>query len=47
LKVMEEIRSHIAAGTFPEFRREFSARYIPTQKVLSARELAETGKTER
>jgi queuine tRNA-ribosyltransferase len=47
LKVMEDVRSHIASGTFAEFRREFVANYIPTQKVLSARELAVTGKTER
>lgn len=37
LEVMADIRRHIAAGTFAEFRREFAATYVPTQKILSAR----------
>jgi queuine tRNA-ribosyltransferase len=37
LKVMEEMRQHIAAGTFAEFRKEFIANYVPTQRVLSMR----------
>jgi queuine tRNA-ribosyltransferase len=37
LRVMEDVRGAIAAGTFAEFRREFSAGYVPTQKVLLAR----------
>jgi queuine tRNA-ribosyltransferase len=37
LRVMADIRRHIAAGTFSEFRREFIATYVPTQKILSAR----------
>jgi queuine tRNA-ribosyltransferase len=37
IKVMEDIRAHIAAGTFAEFRREFAATYIPSQKVLATR----------
>jgi queuine tRNA-ribosyltransferase len=37
LKVMSEIRSHIGAGTFSEFRREFIANYRPTQRVLLQR----------
>ncbi|HWH67750.1 MAG TPA: tRNA guanosine(34) transglycosylase Tgt, partial [Candidatus Sulfotelmatobacter sp.] len=37
LKVMEDIRSTIANGTFAEFRREFVANYVPTKKVLLAR----------
>ena len=37
LKVMEEIRATIADGTFAEYRREFAASYVPTQKVLLAR----------
>ncbi len=37
LKVMEDIRSHIAAGTFAEFRREYAATYVPSEKVLAAR----------
>jgi hypothetical protein len=34
---MENIRSHIAAGTFGEFRKEFAATYVPSRKVLAAR----------
>jgi len=37
LKVMEEVRSAIAQGTFGDFRREFAANYVPTKKVLLAR----------
>lgn len=37
LKVMENIRQHIQAGTFAEFRREFAARYVPSEKVRAAR----------
>jgi queuine tRNA-ribosyltransferase len=37
LKVMEEIRASIENGSFAEYRREFAANYIPTQKVLLAR----------
>ncbi len=37
LKLMADIRAHLAAGTFGEFRREFSARYVPSQKVLRSR----------
>ncbi len=37
LRVMEEIRATIADGTFAEYRREFAASYVPTQKVLLAR----------
>lgn len=40
LRVMEQIRAAIASGTFAEFRREFAARYVPTQKVLFARAAA-------
>src|SRR5262245_54022512 len=40
LKVMEEARAAIANGTFAEFRRDFVANYIPTQKVLLARAAA-------
>ena len=40
LKVMEEIRTHLAAGTFGEFRREFIGNYRPSQKVLTARQAA-------
>jgi queuine tRNA-ribosyltransferase len=37
LKLMADIRAHLAAGTFGEFWREFVANYIPSRKVLSAR----------
>ncbi|PYK96049.1 MAG: tRNA guanosine(34) transglycosylase Tgt [Verrucomicrobia bacterium] len=41
LKLMADIRAHLAAGTFTEFRRDFVARYVPSQKVLLARANAE------
>ena len=37
LKLMEDIRADIMAGTFKRFQSEFIACYIPTQKVLSSR----------
>src|SRR5260221_6860446 len=37
LNVIADIRSAIASGEFSEFRREFVANYVPTQKVLLAR----------
>ena len=40
IKVMADIRAHLAAGTFSEFRREFAATYVPTLKVLAGRKLA-------
>ena len=40
LRTMAEIRAAIANGTFAEFRREFVANYVPTQKVLLARAAA-------
>src|SRR5205809_470106 len=40
VKVMEEVRAAIAAGTFDEYRRQFAANYVPTQKVLLARAAA-------
>jgi len=41
LDVMADVRTALAAGTFAEFRREFVAHYVPSRKVLSAREAAE------
>jgi queuine tRNA-ribosyltransferase len=38
MKLMADIRSHIAEGTFAAFRQEFVRRYKPTAKVLAARE---------
>jgi queuine tRNA-ribosyltransferase len=37
IKVMADIRKHLAAGTFAEFHKEFVANYVPTQKVMAAR----------
>jgi queuine tRNA-ribosyltransferase len=37
VKTMADTRAAIAAGTFSEFRREFVANYVPTEKVLLAR----------
>ena len=41
LQVMADMRAHLAAGTFAEFRREFAAHYVPSQKVLAGRSTAE------
>jgi queuine tRNA-ribosyltransferase len=40
LKVMTDMRAAIASGNFAEFRREFAANYIPTEKVLLDRAAA-------
>jgi queuine tRNA-ribosyltransferase len=40
LKVMEEVRSAIADGTFAEYRKRFAQDYVPTSKVLLARAAA-------
>jgi queuine tRNA-ribosyltransferase len=37
LRVMRDVRAHLAAGTFGEFRREFIANYVPSRRVLAAR----------
>jgi queuine tRNA-ribosyltransferase len=36
LRVMADIRAHLASGTFSEFRRQFVSNYVPTEKVLAA-----------
>jgi queuine tRNA-ribosyltransferase len=36
-RLMTEIRGHVAAGTFAEFRRQFVANYVPTKRVLAGR----------
>ena len=41
LKLMADIRAHLAAGTFGGFRSEFVAHYVPSQKVLLGRANAE------
>ena len=47
LNVMSELRAHLAAGTFAEFRREFAARYVPTERVLAGRRQAADDATPR
>jgi queuine tRNA-ribosyltransferase len=37
LQLMRDIRVHLAAGTFTEFRQEFIANFQPSRKVLAAR----------
>lgn len=37
LRVMQDIRTHLAAGTFADYRTQFAATYIPTEKVLADR----------
>ena len=37
IALMTDIRKHLAAGTFGEFRKEFVANYIPSQKILDHR----------
>jgi queuine tRNA-ribosyltransferase len=39
LKIMADARAAIAAGTFKEFHRDFIANYVPSRKVLSARQI--------
>ena len=40
VKLMADVRTAIAAGTFSEFRREFIAGFVPSQRILSARAAA-------
>ena len=40
LRVMTDIRRHLEAGTFGEYRREFATRYVPSERVRAARALA-------
>jgi queuine tRNA-ribosyltransferase len=37
LRLMADLRAHLAAGTFDEFRREFIANYVPTRRVLAGK----------
>jgi queuine tRNA-ribosyltransferase len=37
MKLMRDIRNHIGAGSFAEFREMFARTYIPTEKVLAGR----------
>lgn len=38
LTLMREVREHIRSGTFAEFHREYIRHYVPTKRVLAARE---------
>lgn len=40
LRLMADIRRHITAGTFTEFRQEFIAHYRPTQRIKAQRAAA-------
>jgi queuine/archaeosine tRNA-ribosyltransferase len=40
MKVMRDIRAHLAAGTFGDFREQFARTYVPTEKVLAGRRAA-------
>ena len=37
LRVLADIRDHLARGTFSEFRRDFVAGYVPSRRVLLGR----------
>jgi queuine tRNA-ribosyltransferase len=37
IDLMTQIRKHIEGGTFGEFRKQYAATYVPSQKILSAR----------
>jgi queuine tRNA-ribosyltransferase len=47
LKLMADVRAHLAAGTFSDLRREFIANYRPTEKVLLARQMHAAATQER
>jgi queuine tRNA-ribosyltransferase len=38
LELMRTIRTHLLAGTFGSFREQYIGRYVPTRKILAARE---------
>ena len=40
IKLMAEMRAHLHAGTFAEFRKDFISNYVPSKKVLEARAVA-------
>jgi len=40
VKLMADVRAALAAGTFSDFYREFIANFVPSQKILSQREVA-------
>jgi queuine tRNA-ribosyltransferase len=38
LELMRTIRQHLHAGSFGQFRERYIAQYVPTRKILAARE---------
>ncbi len=40
VKLMAEVRTALAAGTFADYYQEFIANFVPSQKILSARAVA-------
>jgi queuine tRNA-ribosyltransferase len=40
VKLMADVRAALAAGTFADFYRDFIASFVPSQKILSQREVA-------
>ncbi len=40
LQLMADVRAAIASGSFADFYREFIAHYVPSQKILAARQAA-------
>jgi queuine tRNA-ribosyltransferase len=42
LQLMADIRTHLAAGTFTAFRRQFAAQYVPSKNLLALRQTAVT-----
>ncbi len=38
--VVADVRAHLQAGTFADFHREFISNYVPTRRVLAARQSA-------
>jgi hypothetical protein len=41
---MADVRMHLRNGTFGEYRRQFIANYVPTEKVRAARQAHEARK---
>jgi queuine tRNA-ribosyltransferase len=41
LRLMADMRAHIAAGTFAEFRREFVSKYVPSKNLRALKNLSE------
>jgi queuine tRNA-ribosyltransferase len=41
LQVMADIRAHLGAGTFDEFRRQFVSGYVPSRRILAGRRAPE------